>query len=70
MNKLSNEDLPANADSVSQSTDDHKTNNTNGESNEKHSTNLFKFFFVISNVNNFQFSGWEVLQHFTVYIFL
>lgn len=29
MNKLSNEDLPANADSVS--TDDHKINNTNGE---------------------------------------
>lgn len=31
MNKLSNEDLPANADSVSQSTDDYKTNNSNGE---------------------------------------
>lgn len=31
MNKLSNEDLPANADSVSQSTDEHKSNNTNGE---------------------------------------
>lgn len=32
MNKLSNEDLPANADSVAQSTDDHKINNTKGES--------------------------------------
>lgn len=31
MNKLSNEDLPANADFVSQSTDDNKINKSNGE---------------------------------------
>lgn len=31
MSKLSNEDLPANADSVAQSADDHTINNTNGE---------------------------------------